>query len=368
MLSTVVALPNEAERIAAVRLFATHDTPDQAFDRITALAARRVGAPVALISIVDEDRVWFKSHHGLAIQEIDRAPGLCVSAIESTAPYVIADASRDARAIAHPLVSGEFGLRFYAGVPLRSSDGHALGTLCVIDRQARQIDQAHVDDLNDLAALVMDQFELKLSHRRAVARAAVMAKEVDHRVMNSLQFVSTFLTIQARSSTVGEAAAQLMQAANRVAAVAQVHRHFVSDDSATTCCTSFLRRLCGDLADVLGRSVEVRGDEDQVSASWVQPIGLLVTELVTNAAKHGEGLITVAFEREVDGYALTVTDQGPGFPEGFDPQARGVGLGMLVVRTLAKQLDGVLSAGSGAEGGASFKIAFARAEPLHFDL
>ena len=166
----------------------------------------------------------------------------------------------------------------------------------------------------------------------------------------------------------GQAAMHLRQAANRVAAVAQVHRHFISDASATTCCTSFLRRLCADLADVLGRPVEVWGVEDDVSASWIQPIGLLVTELVTNAAKHGAGLITVTFEREAEGYTLTVADRGPGFPPGFDPQIRGTGLGMLVIRTVTKQLGGVLSAGAGTDGGASFKVAFARADPVYFDL
>ena len=86
--------PDEAERLAAVRRYNILDTPpDGAFDRITALAARRFGVPIAIVSIVDEDRIWFKSHHGLPVEQIDREPGLCASAILGNDPYILADAS-----------------------------------------------------------------------------------------------------------------------------------------------------------------------------------------------------------------------------------------------------------------------------------
>ena len=111
--------PNEAERIAAVRRYDILDSPpDGAFDRITAVAARRLGVPIAIISIVDEDRIWFKSHHGLPVQQIDREPGLCASAILSDVPYILEDARADPRSLSNPLVAGDFGLRFYAAVPL----------------------------------------------------------------------------------------------------------------------------------------------------------------------------------------------------------------------------------------------------------
>ncbi|MGI8942864.1 MAG: GAF domain-containing protein, partial [Qipengyuania sp.] len=122
----------EDQRMAAVRRYDILDSPpDGAFDRITALAARRLNVPIAIISIVDEDRIWFKSHHGLPVEQIDREPGLCASAIMKDAPYLIEDARKDPRSLANPLVAGEFGLRFYAAVPLTTGDGHNLGTLCV---------------------------------------------------------------------------------------------------------------------------------------------------------------------------------------------------------------------------------------------
>ncbi|MDB5708727.1 MAG: multi-sensor hybrid histidine kinase, partial [Sphingomonas bacterium] len=116
---------NERQRMAAVKRYDVLDTPpDGAFDRVTSLAARRFGVPISIISIVDEDRIWFKSHHGLAVEQIDRAPGLCASAILADEPYLLPDASIDPRSLANPLVAGEFGLRFYAGVPLTTSDGY----------------------------------------------------------------------------------------------------------------------------------------------------------------------------------------------------------------------------------------------------
>ncbi len=354
--------PNEAERMAAVRRYDILDTPpDGAFDRITALAARRLKVPIAIISIVDEDRIWFKSHHGLPVEQIDREPGLCASAILGDTPYLIEDARKDPRSLANPLVAGDFGLRFYAAVPLRTSDGHNLGTLCVIDKEPRPIEQEQIDDLRDLACVVMDQLELGLASRQAVGKANLMAREIDHRVMNSLQFVSGLLTMQSRSPEVGEAAQHLQLAAHRVAAVAQVHRHFYADGAQEVACLAYLCRLCDDLAKILGRDIVVDGDEAMVPASSIQPIGLITNELVTNAAKHGAGQIDVAFRVSGDTNTLTVCDEGTGVTDGFDPNSATAGLGMRVITTLVSQLHGTLDAGPRANGdGACFTVQFPR--------
>ena len=100
--------PREAERLAAVRRYDILDTPpDGAFDRITRVAARLFEVPISIVSIVDEDRIWFKSHHGLDVEQIPRAPGLCASAILDNKPWVLTDASLDPRSLANPPVAGE---------------------------------------------------------------------------------------------------------------------------------------------------------------------------------------------------------------------------------------------------------------------
>src|SRR5665648_642584 len=141
--------------------------PDGAFDRITALAARLFSVPIAIVSVVDHDRIWFKSHHGLEIDQLDRDAGLCASAILHEGPWIIEDAAVDVRALSNPLVAGEFGLRFYAGIPLRTRDGFNLGTLCILDREPRTLDTQDVKALEDLAAIVMNDLELRLENRHA---------------------------------------------------------------------------------------------------------------------------------------------------------------------------------------------------------
>jgi class 3 adenylate cyclase len=162
--------PNEQERLAAVKRYDILDTPpDGAFDHITTLAARFFKVPIAIISIVDTDRIWFKSHYGVNIQQIDRDPGLCASAILQDTAWLVTDAKLDPRTLTNPLVAGEFGLRFYAGVQLRTSDGFNLGMICVLDKQPRQVTEEEVTTLQILAALVVDQLELRLAAKKLEA-------------------------------------------------------------------------------------------------------------------------------------------------------------------------------------------------------
>ncbi|MDY7529344.1 MULTISPECIES: protein kinase domain-containing protein [unclassified Cryobacterium] len=164
---------DEAGRMAAVARLQILDTPpDGTFDRITALAARIFSVPISIMSIVDQDRIWFKSHAGLDLEQISRDPGLCASAIMQDRPWVIEDARTDVRALANPLVSGGFGLQFYAGVPLRTRDGFNLGTLCVLDFEPRTVTDAEIETLGDLAALVMNELELRLEYGRDLTRPA----------------------------------------------------------------------------------------------------------------------------------------------------------------------------------------------------
>ena len=340
---------------------------DGSFDRVTAMAARRFGVPISIISIVDRDRIWFKSRYGVNVEQIGRDPGLCASAILRPDPHILVDATKDIRSLANPLVAGEFGLRFYAGVPLRTSDGYNLGTLCVIDKEPRPIDEAQIEDLKDLASLVMDQLEFRLSAIKALAQAGkaleqtkLLAREIDHRVMNSLQFVSALLRMQEKSGDPG-GTQHLQMAANRVAAVARVHRHFhLEDDTANVGAVTYLRRLCDDLSGILGVPIEVEGDEGSLPTTAIQPVGLIVNELVTNAAKHGSGKVTVTLTHSRSNvWELIVCDQGPGFPPGFNPATSISGLGMRIVQILTKQLGGRVTAGINPEGkGACFKVAF----------
>ena len=362
---------NEEQRMQAVRRYDVLDTPpDGAFDRVTAIAARRFDVPISIISIVDHDRIWFKSHHGLPVQQIDREPGLCSSAILRSDPYILEDATKDIRSLSNPLVAGDFGLRFYAGVPLRTHDGFNLGTLCVIDKEARPVSQHQIDDLRDLATLVMDQMELRLSARRELERAnrateqaTLMGKEIEHRVANSLQFVSSVLRLQGKQLPL-DVSNHFDVAAYRVGAVARVHRHLLDDSNvAYIPALAYVKRLCAELADMLGVRIEVSGNDVQLTTKAIQSIGLLLNELVTNAAKHGSGTISVEFSATKSECRLTVRDEGKGLPPNFDLTAQ-KGLGMKIIDVLAKQLGGSLSLTTDSGSGAGLAVTFPRAATL----
>ena len=168
---------DEAARLDAVRRYDILDTPpDGAFDRITALAAELFDVPIALVTIVDDERIWFKSRHGLeGVEQIDREPGLCASAILGDEAYVIEEARNDPRSLVNPLVAGKFGLQFYAAAPLRTGDGHRLGTLCIIDREPRVFSPRQADLLQRLADIVMDAMELRISALSAIRAAQTAA-------------------------------------------------------------------------------------------------------------------------------------------------------------------------------------------------
>lgn len=154
----------ENERLDALRSFEILNTPpDGAFDRIVALAASIFKVPISLISLVDEDRIWFQARHGLDATEIPRDPGLCASAIFSDTAYVVKDAINDPRTLTNPLVVGELGLRFYAAAPLVTRDGFRLGTINIIDFLPREFDLISEQLLEQFAEIVMEQLELRLS-------------------------------------------------------------------------------------------------------------------------------------------------------------------------------------------------------------
>jgi diguanylate cyclase (GGDEF)-like protein len=167
MNNAVIDQSIEDQRIEVLKRYAILDTPqDGAFDNITSLASTFLKVPIAIVSLVDKDRIWFKSHHGIKAPEINRSPGLCSSAILFNKPYVVENAAVDPRTLANPLIAGELGFRFYAAAQLRTHDGFNLGTLCIIDYKPRTISDEDINALEKLAQLVMDQMELRLAARK----------------------------------------------------------------------------------------------------------------------------------------------------------------------------------------------------------
>ena len=149
-------------RLEVLRQYEVLDTPpEEAFDDLTLLAAQICEAPIALISLVDENRQWFKSKVGLTASETARDISFCGHAIHQSGLFIVPDATRDERFADNPLVTAEPHIRFYAGAPLLSPEGQAVGMLCVIDHVPRKLSRGQQESLRMLSRQVMAQLELR---------------------------------------------------------------------------------------------------------------------------------------------------------------------------------------------------------------
>jgi GAF domain-containing protein len=167
---------NETDRLRALRSYKILDTkPEERFDELTQLAAIICGVPMSLITLIDADRQWFKSKVGLDLQETPRAQAFCTHAIMQPEMFVVQDAAEDDRFSKNPLVTGNPHIRFYAGAPLATAEGHLLGTMCVLDRKPRTLTPEQKTALEILGRQVVANMELR-SHLREL-KEALAARE-----------------------------------------------------------------------------------------------------------------------------------------------------------------------------------------------
>jgi two-component sensor histidine kinase len=187
-----------------------------------------------------------------------------------------------------------------------------------------------------------------------IQNQALLSKESDHRLLNDLQVIVSLLSLQSRASANAEVASQLAAAADRIATIARMHRRLhYCDGIQSVAFKQFLDDLCRDFSTMLSsdqrpeRVVVVEGIEIKLPSVTAIPLGFIVNELVTNAAKYGKGRITIRLERNpAKGYALSVSNDGPSLPEGFDPAA-GKGMGMRIIRSFVERIGGALRIGRG---------------------
>ena len=259
----------------------------------------------------------------------------------------MSDAKTDPRSLANPLVAGDFGLRFYAGVPLRTHDGHNLGTLCVIDREPRPVTEEEIAQLADLAAIVMDELELRLSSKRTIAEMELLFREVHHRVKNNLQIVASLLALQSRSSPEG-VRPYFDESLRRIYAMGLLHERFYKERRIEQIdLTAYLRELLERLLDSFGLAeritAEVDGPPIQIGLDVGTPLALLSAEVLTNSCKHafpGErtGRINITTEEAEGTVRLCISDDGIGADPGLGQGRRG--MGSRLIGSFAQQLDG----------------------------
>jgi two-component sensor histidine kinase len=237
-----------------------------------------------------------------------------------------------------------------------SADSPPLTTFEIFERGTvasykRRLTDYRRTEIRLRAALARDDSLLRQKDE-LIQNQTLLSKESDHRLLNDLQVIVSLLSLQSRTSANPEVASQLAAAADRVATIGRMHRRLhYCDGVQSVAFKHFLDDLCRDFSTMLfseqrlERGIVVEGIEIQLPSVTAIPLGFIANELITNAAKYGKGRITVSLERNPEkGYALSVSNDGPSLPDGFDPAA-GKGMGMKIIRSFVERIGGALRIG-----------------------
>ena len=359
----------EDERLSALRSYGILDTPrEEEFDDIVRVVSAICETPISVINLIDQGRQWFKAEIGLGVRETPLPASICAHAILQPGLFVVPDTLNDARFTDNPLVVGDPHLRFYAGALLETDEGLPLGTICVLDYIPRQLTDNQKDLLRVMASQIMKMFELRRTNavehsarqeaEALVKENATLAREGDHRVMNSLNLVSAVLALQGRASSDDAVKTQLADAHRRVQAIATVHRQLHLAGSLDFIdIKGFLNSLCENLKATAPACIEaIKTDlqHAQVRSDEASTLGLISAELLANCFKHSypgdiAGLVWVGFSGDNEHWRLTVRDQGVGLPSRFDP-TEGKSVGMRVITALVRRLNAKLTFSSSPDG------------------
>ncbi|MFG1245566.1 GAF domain-containing protein [Xanthobacter flavus] len=221
----------ENERLKALASFNMLDSPRESdFDEIAELTSRICETPIAVVNFIAEHRQFFKAEVGLGVRETPLDSSFCAKAILEQEFLLVPDATQDPRFACNPLVTGEPNLRFYAGALLKTAEGHAIGTLCVLDYQPRQLSQLQQDTLKVLARQVMRQLELRQALRErdeAQKQQAILNAEITHRMKNTLAMVQAIATQTLKSVQERDAVDALCR---RISAMGIAHDQLLQQD------------------------------------------------------------------------------------------------------------------------------------------
>ncbi len=388
---------NEEARLHKLKGYHVLDTlPEAQFDAITRLAAYICNTPISLISLIDENRQWFKSRQGLDAPETSRDVAFCAHAINRPdAVFVVENPAEDPRFSDNPLVTGYPEVRFYAGAPLVTHDGYALGTLCVIDHKPRNLNEAQLDALRSLASEVITQLEL----RQKVEELELLQVKLEHQKQEAERFahlVSHDLKspLRAMVSLVDLIREESQNSLNTYAQEALVHL----EKKATQAYSLVDGILKYTLASSRGpdyQLLELEPFIDGVVAFCSAPKDVFVNteihvpawrtdaimlqqilqNLINNAIKYNDkdqAVITIrARESALNELCIEVEDNGPGIPEKYRERVfllfqtlsnsdrfgqKGTGIGLNTVKTLCERLNGRVELHSATGEGSLFRV------------
>lgn len=337
---------NARRRHSALQRYAILDTPkEDEFDDIVRFVASVCETPVALVSLLDTTRQWFKAETGLGRSETPLSQSICVQAVQVGGFVEIHDTLLDPLSCDNEVCHSDQPVRFYAGAPLIAPDGHPLGMLCVFDLQPRTLSALQRRTIEVMAVQVMRLIEL----RSALARVDVLRREVDHRVKNSLASIAAVVRMQAARTDNAEVRTALAEVQSRLSAQAALHEQLViGSDSESADLADYLDRLAPPLRTLLpeGVALEVVAQPIELGSEQLGRVGLIVNEFVTNTGKYGfpadaTGAVTVTGAWLDDGtYRVTCADDGQADETALAAARGSKGLGARIINAAAVSLGG----------------------------
>ncbi|WP_134499243.1 sensor histidine kinase [Microvirga pakistanensis] len=355
----------ESDRLAALHSYRVLDTPPEpAFDNLVQLAARTCQTPIALISLIDEHRQWFKAETGLGLRETSLDRSICLGAMLLPGLTIVPDLQEDPRFACNPLVGGEPHLRFYAGAVLRTPDGVPLGALCVLDYVPRDLTDEQASTLTMLSRQAMSVFELRRAlaerderleaARQIERRQTLLVRELHHRVKNTLATVQALVGATGRSS--GSFDEFYRSFSDRISSLAKTHNLLTEDYWQT----APLRQIALNELKPFAESRQPRfmliGPSVELSADLAVPVGMALHELTTNAIRYGALSTPAGYVRlqwhlgeTDDGRQLRLEWREFGGPPVGQPQHRGFG-STLLQRVLPMQCNAKVEVEYHAEG------------------
>jgi two-component sensor histidine kinase len=345
---------NEPARIAALRTTGLLDSaPEEAFDRLTRLVCRVLDAPVALVSLVDRDRQFFKSQHGLpepvaTERQTALSHSFCQHVVRRGAPLIVTDARADVR-VRDNLAVRDLSVVAYLGTPLVTPEGHVLGSLCVLDSRPRDWSEADRQTLGDFAAVVMSEIALReeiTRRERSEDQLELVNRELAHRIKNIFTVVQSLLAMAARRDVGARSFVEAVS--GRLSALAKAYTLFAqgpSDGQRSLQFHSFGALVARLLEAYPGDQWTITGDDLPIGPASATALALIFHELATNAVKYGalsvaEGHVSVE-ARRVGEEALLVWRERGGPSVAGPPAAKGFGA-LLAERSVSGQLAGTL--------------------------
>lgn len=388
---------NEKERLENLKSFSILDTlPEEDYDNITKIAAEICNMPIALISLVDDKRQWFKSHHGLEATETPKEYAFCAHAINDPKNvFVVQDARKDERFHDNPLVSGDPEVVFYAGVPLTSENGLPLGTLCVIDHKPNLLSQSQIQTLSALSNQVMKLLELRKN--KHLLEEALKDLEEKNEALEKFAYVaahdlkSPLLSISGLANLLVEEykvkidnegmemLEMIIHSSENLASLVDGLLQYSKSDSVLNQEKSIigLKEMKTEMLELFNfdHSVEmtINSSLSSIKANKTA-INQILINLVANAIKYNDkelAKIEISVSETSKKYKFSVKDNGPGIApenqqkifnifEKLNSQDRfgreGNGIGLATVKKLVEKLGGAIKVDSDLGNGATFNF------------